>query len=199
MTLFNTASTLWRAPPLCSHAPTSISRLALAGVTPTAYSNCFAPTAQGSQPAVKPDAFCENRLLPGNKWLFFPEAQLPVRYHRGALTLACAPPRAARTDSTLQVCTAGRQRSGWAPREARTWKCGQNRLSSPVSPGSKLLVCICFAFWVKTKAEERWKSGAGDGKKKGAVSANTGFVHLLKNFHPREKVSRKLEMRVMKA
>lgn len=73
MTLFNTATTLWRAPPLCSHAPRSISRLALAGVIPTAYSNCVA---QGSQPAVKPDAFCKNRLLQGNKWLFFGESQL---------------------------------------------------------------------------------------------------------------------------
>lgn len=47
MTLFNTASTLWRASPLCSHAPRSISRLALAGVIPTAYSNCFCSYSTG--------------------------------------------------------------------------------------------------------------------------------------------------------
>lgn len=45
MTLFNTASALWRTSSLRSHAPRSISRLALPTVIPTAHSNCFASTA----------------------------------------------------------------------------------------------------------------------------------------------------------
>lgn len=48
MTLFNTTSTLWRASSLRSHAPRSISRMALPTVIPTAYSNCLASTVQGS-------------------------------------------------------------------------------------------------------------------------------------------------------
>lgn len=105
MTLFNTASTLWRASSLLSHALRRISRLALPGVIPTAYSNCFAGTVQGSEPAVKPDAFCRNTLLQGNKWLFFPKPQLTAQDHRRAPTWTHTPPGAAHHLAGVHSCT----------------------------------------------------------------------------------------------
>lgn len=188
MTLFNTASTLWRASLLRSHAPRSISRLALAGVIPTAYSNCFARTAQGSQPAVKPDAFCKNRLLQGNKWLFFPEAQLPARYHRGALTLTCAPPRAAHAAPCRCVQLGGSAQTGLPGRH------GLGNVAAASFPrlclrAANCWFVFCFAFWVKTK--QKLKKGEKLKKKKKkekeAVSANTGFCAFPKEFWPKEK------------
>lgn len=199
MTLFNTASTLWRASLLRSHAPRSISRLTLAGVIPTAYSNCFARTAQGSQPAVKPDAFCKNRLLQGNKWLFFPEAQLPARYHRGALTLTCAPPQAAHAAPCRCVQLCGSAQTGLPGRH------GLGNVAAASFPrlclrAANCWFVFCFAFWVKTKQKLKKGEKLKEKKKKKKQCLLTlVFGHFLRNFGPRKKVSRKSEMRAMKA